>query len=95
MAIEIDGVTFDFLTLRETRDCTVDVLGWNTYERGSVLEGQPRKVFLDAFDSEAQARAAYPHVRGFSSVLTEPQVFLRHLPSEDDFVAGGVYPDDI
>lgn len=30
----------------------------------------------------------------FSSKWTEPQVSLSHLPSEDDFVPGGAYPDD-
>lgn len=36
------------------------VKGHGTYEKGSVLEGQWCKVHLQSFDTEAEARAAYP-----------------------------------
>lgn len=85
---------FDYYTMRRSEYGGVDVIGWGEYPDYSVLAGQPRKVFLDRFDDEAAARAAYPQVTGFSSEWTEPQVSLAHLPGEDDPVAGGMYPDD-
>lgn len=36
------------------------VYRYDTYPEGSVLEGHERRSFLDSFDSEAEARAAYP-----------------------------------
>jgi hypothetical protein len=36
------------------------VYGYDEYPAGSVLEGQPRRRFLDSFDTLAEARAAYP-----------------------------------
>ncbi len=91
------GRKFDRLTLRHGRGPYggIDVLGWGTYPKHSVLAGQPMKVFLDNFPTEAEARAKYPQAGGFSSVWTEPQVSLNHLPSENDPVPGGMYPDDI
>ena len=85
---------FDRFTMRHSEYGGVDVLGWNTYPEHSVLAGQPRKVFLDRFEDEAAARAAYPEVSGFSSKWTDPQVSLWHLPGEDDPVPGGMFPDD-
>ena len=92
-----DVSKYHYLTLRHGRGpfAGVDVLGWGTYPRGSVLEGQASKSFLDNLPDEATARAKYPTVQGFSSQWTEPQVNLAHLPGEDDPVAGGMYPDDI
>ena len=86
---------FDYYTLRHSQYGGVDVLGWGTYPRGSVLAGQPMKVFLDAFPTEEAARAAYPQAERFSSAWTDPQVSLSHLPGPDDPVPGGMYPDDI
>jgi len=87
---------YDRYTLRHGKHGGIDVLGWSVYPRGSVLEGQPMKVFLGNFPTEEEARAAYPKAQpGFSSHWTEPQVSLSHLPGEDDPVPGGMYPDDI
>lgn len=86
---------FDYYTLRHDRWGGIDVLGWGTYPQGSVLAGQPMKVFIDAFPDEDAARKAYPQAQGFSNALTEPQVSLNHLPGEEDAVPGGMYPDDI
>ena len=86
---------FDYYTMRHSKHGGVDVLGWGVYPDYSVLAGQPRKVFLDRFEDEAAARAAYPMVTGFSSAWTEPQVCLSHLPGEDDPVPGGMFPDDL
>jgi hypothetical protein len=85
---------YDYYTLRHSKYGGIDVLGWSTYPKGSVLEGQPMKVFLGAFDTEEEAKKAYPQATSYSSVWTEPQVSLNHLPSENDPVPGGMYPDD-
>jgi hypothetical protein len=95
MTIKINGQTFHYLKLRHSKYGGVDVLGFGTYPRNSVLAGQTSKVFIDAFDDEAAALAAYPKAEGFSSAWTDPQVSLSHLPGENDPVAGGMYPDDI
>lgn len=86
---------YERITLSNDRDGGVNVHGWGTYPRHSVLAGQPMKVILDGFPDEAAARKAYPQAQeGFSSKWTEPPVSLNHLPGEDDMVAGGAYPDD-
>lgn len=85
---------YDYLTLRHSKYGGIDVLGWGTYPENSVLAGQAMKVFLDSFETEELARAAYPTAEGFSNQWTEPQVSLNHLPDEDTPVAGGMYPDD-
>ena len=93
--ITIDGQRYDRLTLSVSTYGGVDVHGWSTYKRGSVLEGQPMKVFIDALECEEFARAKYPQLQeGFSSKWTEPQVCLSHLPDENDPVPGGMWPDD-
>ena len=93
--MDIDGEEFQYLTLRIGRRGGVDVLGWGVYEDGSVLAGQAKKVFLDNFPTEEEARTAYPAATHFSHRLLEPRVSLSHLPGEDDPVPGGMYPDDI
>ena len=75
---------YDYYTLRHGKWGGVDVLGWSTYPRHSVLAGQPMKVFLDNFDTEEEARKAYPQAEHFSNKWTEPQVSLNHLGENDD-----------
>jgi hypothetical protein len=72
----------------------VNVYGWSTYPASSVLAGQPRKVWIEHYDTEEEARAAYPDAAG-SHRLLEPRVSLDHLPGEDDPVPGGMWPDDL
>ena len=67
--------------------------GWTTYPSHSVLAGQAQKVFLDSYDTLEALLKDYPEAEG-GGFFTDPQVSLNHLPSEDDFVAGGAYPDD-
>lgn len=86
---------FDYYTLRHSRRGGIDVLGWSTYERGSVLEGQPKRVWLDHFETIEEAQQAYPQASTFSNAWTEPQVSLSHLPGEDDPAPGGAWPDDL
>lgn len=87
-------MSFDYYTISHSRyGDGFDVFGWGVYERSSVLAGQPKKVFLDAFMTLEAAKAEFP-TANLSSRWTEPQVSLTHLPGEDDFVPGGAYPDD-
>jgi len=85
---------FDYYTISQSRyGDGFDVFGWGTYERSSVLAGQPRKVFLDAFMTLEAAKVEFPTAE-LSSPWMEPQVSLVHLPGDDDFAPGGAYPDD-
>lgn len=77
--------TYDYYTLRHGRYGGIDVLGWGTYPDSSVLAGQAMKVFLDNFETEEEARKAYPQAENFSSHWTEPQVSLNHLPDDGDY----------
>jgi len=89
------GIKIDYYRLRAGKWGGVDVVGFGTYPRHSVLAGQTAKVFLDNFRTEAEAMKAYPKAEGYTSKWTEPQVSLAHLPDENTPVAGGMYPDDI
>lgn len=75
---------FDHYTLSRGSSGEIEVIGWSTYPDHSVLAGQPMKVYLDCFGSEAEARKAYPEAGEFSSRWTEPQPALDHLPGEDE-----------
>lgn len=79
-----DGRTFEWLNLRACPDGGVDVVGWKEAPASSVLAGYMLKHFIDGFDTEAEAKAAYPQATNYTSKWTEPQVSLDHLPGEDD-----------
>jgi len=68
--------------------------GWGEYPRGSVLAGQPMKVFLESFESLEALLAKYPSANG-GGRWVDPQVNLNHLPGEDDPAVGGMWPDDL
>jgi len=58
------------------------VYGRGVYERGSVLEGQSRRVWLDDFDTLEEAVIAYPDAVVIDgSTYRRPS--LNHLPGED------------
>jgi len=82
-------------TLRQGRYGGIDVLGWDQFPTNSILAGQPRKTFLDNFETTEQAQAKYPQAEQFGNKWTDLQVSLNHLPDENTPVAGGMYPDDI
>jgi hypothetical protein len=84
---------YDYFTMSQNEYGQWSVYGWGEYPAHSVLAGQPMKVFLDMYPTEAEALAAHPTATP-SSKWTEPQVNLNHLPGEDDPVPGGMYPDD-
>lgn len=53
-----------------------------TYERGSVLEGQSRRSWVDDFETLDEARAAYPDADIIDGSTYRPP-YLNHLPEED------------
>lgn len=55
---------------------------WDKYPAHSVLAGQPRKTFVDRFESLEKAKKAHPKAK-MSHRMTEPEVGLDHLPDED------------
>jgi hypothetical protein len=60
------------------------VYRYDTYPRGSVLEGQERRSFLDAFETLEEAQAAYPEAEyQEGSGYVEP--YLGHLPDGPDW----------
>ena len=88
-------VPYDYFEKRGHADTDdVDMIGWGSYGRSSVLAGQPMKNFITSFPSSDEAEAIYGSMNWNSKYL-EPQVSVAHLPGEDDPVAGGMYPDDI
>lgn len=85
---------YDYYTIRKSKyGDGFDVHGFGTYPDSSVLAGQSMKVFLDSFPTAEEALAAYPTAE-MGHAMLDPVVILSHLPSEDDPVAGGMYPDD-
>jgi hypothetical protein len=84
---------FDRHTIQLQDDGKCTVYGWGIYPRSSVLSGQPMKVYLKSFESMEDAKDAYPDAT-LSNKFLDPQVSLNHLPSENDSVPGGAYPDD-
>lgn len=86
-------VKFDYYTVRPDNRLGFIVHGFGTYSRHSVLSGQSMKKFLDSFNTREEALAVYPEADNGNDWM-DPEVSLNHLPSEDDFVPGGAYPDD-
>lgn len=76
------------LTIERGRGATYSSDRWTVYEhgvyeRGSVLEGQSRRVWLDDFETLEEAVIAYP-----DAVLIDGSTYrtpsLSHLPGEDE-----------
>ena len=75
------------LTIERARGATYASDRWavyehGTYERGSVLEGQSRRVWLDDFATLDEARAAYPNADVMEGSTYRPP-YLGHLRDED------------
>lgn len=75
------------LTIERGRGATYATDRWtvyehSVYERGSVLEGQSRRVWLDDFDSLEEAIVAYPDADVIDG-STYRMPCLNHLPGED------------
>lgn len=74
-------------TIERGRGATYATDRWTVYEhgeyeRGSVLEGQSRRVWLDDFDSLEEAVVAYPDADVIDGSTYRPPC-LNHLPGED------------
>lgn len=78
-------------TIEEKSEGFYAVYKWGTYPDHSVLAGQTEKRFVISYDTLEKAKADYPDADvGYRSAHNT----FGHLPSEDDPVAGGMYPDD-
>ncbi len=58
------------------------VYAYDTYPPGSVLAGQARRSFLDAFPTLEAAQAKYPQAKVNHSCYQPPH--LSHLPEGPD-----------
>ena len=59
------------------------VYEYGEYGRGSVLEGQQSRRFLDSFVTLEEAKAAYPGADVCGCGYQAP--FLEHLPDDADY----------
>jgi len=75
---------FDYMHILEDQYGRFAVKGYDTWGRGSVLEGQTRTNFIDAFDSLEEAQKAYPEAE-LSHELMEPENTYDHLPDDQDY----------
>ena len=88
-------------TIEPAEGALLRVYVWGTYQRGSVLEGQPYRGYIGEYATRDEALAAlyarHPglKVEDLDQPSSKPEVSLNHLPGEDDPVPGGMYPDDI
>jgi hypothetical protein len=80
-------VRYDRFTLERSR-AKWAVFGWSVHPRFSPLEGKPMKVWIDAFDTFAEAGAAYP-----SAVIDEEwRDFRLPAPDAEEPAAPWPYP---
>ena len=54
-----------------------------TYERGSVLAGQSRRIWLDVFETLEEAQKAYPDAVVCACSTYQPP-YLGHLTDDED-----------
>ena len=80
-------------TIEPSRSSGFDVYGWSVYPQHSVLAGQNCKRFMGSFETLPEAVAAHPDAEVMGWRVDAGNSY-NHLPSEDDPVAGGMYPDD-
>lgn len=74
-------------TIERGRGATYATNRWTVYEhgiygRGSVLEGQSRRIWVDDFETLDEAKAAYPDADIVAGSTYRPPS-LNHLPGED------------
>lgn len=67
----IDSATVHYDKCEYTGKDLWHVKGHGEYEDSSVLAGSYRRVHLDTFDTEAEARAAYPWADGGDQPVPE------------------------
>lgn len=68
---------FNYFTISAGKYSGFSVYGWSEYKSG-VLKGQTCKSFIENFDTEEEARAAYPDAK-FSNKWMEPVNNFNHL----------------
>lgn len=76
-----------YLTIERARGATYASDRWavyehGEYERGSVLEGQSRRAWLDDFETLQEAVIAYPDALVVEGTTYQPP-YLGHLRDED------------
>ena len=54
---------------------------YDVYPKGSVLEGQQRRRFIDNFETLEEAKKAYPEAVEAGCGYREP--YLDHLPDDE------------
>ena len=91
---------FDYYQLHREQDDWV-VKGYGQYPKHSVNYGMTRIVFLDSFDTEGEARKAYPQLGDFGENYGSKFIDdgLKHVPSVapdwfDEAAAGERWDDD-
>lgn len=72
----------------------IAVYGIGRYERSSVLAGQPRRVFLDSFDTVDEAKRAYPKATDNAGLPPRASVPLNPPPGFDPLDAGERWSED-
>lgn len=78
-----NGKQYDYCTLSFNEYGGINLYGWGTYGRSSVLAGQSKKQFLEMYDTKEEAEKLHPDL-AFSSKWTEPQNSFNHLPDTQD-----------
>ena len=74
--------TFDDYTINQKGIDDFVVYGWDEYPTYSVLAGQSRKCYIEAYKTLEAAQAAFPEAN-ISNQWTEREISLNHLPDED------------
>ena len=65
-------------------ESAVVVYGWGRYGRSSVLSGQRKKVYLDEYNSTADALKDYPNAEVLEHITSAGNTF-DHLPDGPDY----------
>ena len=83
-------MSYEYYTMTQDGDYW-NVYGWSVYDKNSVLAGQPRKVFLESYETSEEIERNYPGVTP-SNRWTEPEVSVgRPAPANYYASDGGFY----
>jgi hypothetical protein len=80
---------YNYYTMTQDGDYW-NVYGWSTYGPSSVLAGQPRKVFLESYETSEEVERNYPGATP-SNRWTEPEVSVGPAPANYYASDGGFY----
>jgi hypothetical protein len=82
---EIEMAEYTHYTMENDRfDDGLNIYGWGTYGRSSVLAGQARKQFIGCCESQEEAEAKYPGI-SWGNKWIDPQNSVNHLPDGPDY----------